>query len=182
MDQPPAFQGAEVIPAQTDRTFEPTAPDRRGEGLAWLSAAGSGLGTLLLSLKEGSLSGWGMGLTTFLLALAALVTFGNWIDRNTRIRFEKRGVRYSSPLRKEIMSWEGIRSLIAIPMGSGWRIEVRADSGRFHFRTGSSLRFGSFDEMHIGFPEGDPIAKRILDMAELGPPQKKGSAWVFARR
>lgn len=180
MGQPPKFLVESPAPFQQE-TFHPSLPSRRGELIAWLSALGVGIGTAVLALRLGDLPAIGLGMTLFLILVATLISFGGWMERNTSIHVTEQGVRYRSPVRRVSLDWTEIERLQAEPAGDGWRIRVHGNDEYFSFRTASTLRFGSFSEMALGFEEGEHMTNLIRFHAELSPPEPLDGGWVCAR-
>lgn len=177
MEEPPEFL-ADPPPELELGAYRPTLASRRGELIAWLTALGTGVGTAILALRLGQLPSLGLGLTLLLIFVSVLISFGGWMERNTALTLEEDRIHYRSPVRDVQLGWDEIKTLQALEAGRGWKIRVEGQEGQFSFRTASSLRFGSFDEMPLGFSEGEQLAGYIRAQAGLSPPSKRSGGWV----
>ncbi len=180
MGQPPDFL-TETPQEFEAAAYQPSLPSRRGELLAWLSALGVAIGTALLALRLGQLPTLGLGLTLFLVLVAVIISFGVWMDRNTRLEVNEDGLHYRSPVRDVELSWAQVKQLEATPAGEGWRIRVYGDEAYFSYRTASMLRFGSFSEMPLGFSEGERVAAVIRSRAALSDVARTENGWRCRR-
>lgn len=179
MEEPPEFLADPPSDLRLG-TYRPTLASRRGELIAWLSALGTGVGTAILALRLGQLPSFGLGLTLFLIFVSILISFGGWMERNTALTLREDGIHYRSPVRDVEMGWDEIVRLRAEGAGRGWKIRVEGREGQFSFRTASSLRLGTYDEMPLGFSEGERLAGIIRSRAELSPPARGSGGWDCA--
>jgi hypothetical protein len=124
----------------------------------------------------------GLGLFVLFLVGAVMVSFGNWIDRQTRIRIDADQVEFHSPLRRLAIAWERVESLTAVPTASGWRILVAGNGEFFQFRTESVLGQGTDAAMPVGVQGGERLARLICSNAGLGPPIFEHPRWVCRRK
>ncbi|MFP3852866.1 MAG: PH domain-containing protein [Anaerolineales bacterium] len=180
VDQPAFLQESRSVQALLGR-HKPVQSGRKGEGLAWLAAFGAGLGGALLAWRTGEWSGLALGALLLFTSLALIITFGNWMERNTALEVESEGIRYRSPLRKVRLSWDEITELGLSKSNDGWRVEVEGESGRFHYQTAGSLQFAGFEEMPLGIPEGGAIAALIKQRSGLHQCGSKRGQWVCHR-
>lgn len=176
MPGPPEFLQSSPAPPLPKR-YLPLPASRRGEGLAWLCALGSAAASGGMVLRLGTLPGAAMAISLFFFFAAGLISFGNWMERNTSIVARPGSLAYHNPLRSLELTWEAIRSLSALPSSRGWRIAVYADGSGFTFRTESSLSFGAFGQMAHGIREGKELAALICKLGCLGALSKDDRAW-----
>jgi hypothetical protein len=181
MDQPPDFLRLEVRLETTQECYRPAGGGRRGEIVAWVcSLLMVGLVALLMS-RQGKVSALVMVLLVFFSGAAALVSFGNWMERHTQIVLDAAGVKYSSPLRRTAMAWGTVESLWLLPLGRGWRTVVRSRDGLFHFRTPPPVSSIPSGGLTIGFPRGERLTGLIRSLGRLTDLNRNGEAWVCTR-
>lgn len=164
-------------PAVPAREYRPVQGSRQGEVMAWLTAVGAAVGTVILSGQRGELFVLGAGLAAFLVATAALLTFGSWLDRNTRIRFDEDQLAYRSPLRRVALTWDRIERLSAWDTGRGWRVQVEGGERAVRFRTQNRLSLGG-QELALGIEGGEELANAIRRRAGLASPRTQGGRWI----
>lgn len=180
MQSPPAF----LQPGRSEltaRSYRPYPPDRKGEILAWLCTAGVLLAGALWQWKIGEMPAAIIGLTVFVGLAAILITFGNWVDRSTRIDVNPDGIKYQNGLRSLMIGWGVVRGLRAFPLRRGWRLEVENPIGRLSFRSPAELQLGSFEGMQVGIEYGDDLARDIVAGAQLARLERQDDGWYLSR-
>ena len=181
MSEQPEFLEHQPTFEQVNGSHRPAPGGRQGELMAWLSALGAGIGTLVLSWRLQEMSALGLGATLLIVLLAILVSYGNWIERNTKLVVRQEGIYYRSPLRRRSFSWEQIEQLDLLPHNRGWRVRVFGEQGAFHYQSQGTLNFGSFDQMAVGIAKGEQVAAYIRHRSGLDKVQARGDGWVCRR-
>jgi hypothetical protein len=176
-DQFPTFLNSDDT-LTTEEFFHPLPPNRRGEFIAWSSAAVVGLVSGALFWQSGRVSSWAIFLFIFFSLSAILVSFGNWMEAHTFIRLSSEQVVYHSPVRKVTLALNDVRELWVSSAGRGWRIAVRGEGGFFTYRSAARLGGRSHQAVYIGIKHGDRLAALIKSMAQLSPPVLEGDVWL----
>lgn len=177
MTQAPSFLRQQLIVTE-EQTFRPAIGSRRGEWIAWGCAAAVALLLLVLALLDYPLSGWALFFEVLFLLAGTLISFSNFVERNTEVHLDAAGVRYSSPLRKVALGWGEITKLWSLPFGDAWRVLVIGENRAFNFRTPATLRSGRSASMDIGFPDGERMASMIVGMSGLSLVEPSGEGWI----
>jgi hypothetical protein len=159
-------------------TFTPRELDLKGERTAWALAVG--LLALMIFLR------WGMQiwstalLTIFMLCTlaASLITFGAWMERNTRIEVTSTGVRYKNPLRDRLIRWEELSRISIYPRGSGFRVLVESSMIQFGFQTSTIVGTGWGDPIETGVARGEQLVSGMVGMAKLTAISSDGEGWT----
>lgn len=175
------FMQEKIELSEVQGAHRPISSGRQSELLAWLSAMGAFLGTAFLYWRSGELSGLAVGASLLFLFLAAVVSFGNWVERGTVLLVSEEGVAFRSPLRQAEFEWGQIMEMRLRRSNRAWRVAVEGDYRSFHFQSQGSLEFGGFDEMAVGMPAGAAIAALIRQQAHLNEVTQQGQDWVFRR-
>ncbi len=165
----------------SDRIFRPAVPNRRGEGFAWLSALGMLAVTGILLARTGSIQIFPLLLLLGFGLAAALISFSNWMDRNTQVWVSSEGIHYRSPVRNVHLKWGEVSELRAGQVGGSWRIAVQGDEGSFHFRTATRLGSNTARPFNFGFVEGDALASLIVGGAGLTDLRRGEGTWICRR-
>jgi hypothetical protein len=181
MEDPPPFFRDDFQPSSLKTVQAPASTPRRGEWIAWLCTLGAVMGSVLWTARSGELPAIGVGLAVFFGAAACLISFGSWVDRNTRIKWTPQRIDYHSPLRTVNLPWDEIDTLWAVRTSRSWRVGVRGGERAFAFRTGGTMRFGTSAEMRVGFPQGGSLAAFVKNQANLGPPMWSEGRWLCQR-
>lgn len=172
--QPAFLFDDELIPATGE--FRPLPLPRRGEWTAYGLA-----GALLITL---GIRWWVVQEVPALLAVAAfgsvllavLISYGNWMERHTKLSMDPSGVSFERPIRTVECSWDQINGLNCERERGGWRFDVLCETGHFGFQDELVMRSNFGGEVRTGFPDGQLIAASIRRAAELGPPE-----WIEGR-
>lgn len=149
------------------REFRPQLISRTGERNAWLLTLLALVAWLVmrLTMPEYSL---GALILAGLLALSALsITLGNWMDRQTVLILRPDGLSYHNGLRSLNLQWDQIESVRVFSDRWGERVQVRAESGHFVFRTLSEIHYKGELRGQMGFLAGDQILREIIRASQL---------------
>ncbi len=163
---------------QAPKEYRPELIPRKGERIAWL--------LLILALVYLGVGIWSDdGLTwvaiifvSLMILSAGSITLGNWVDRNTVLRLNTQGVRFSNGLRNVFLKWDEVREVRVLASAWGRRVQVRGpatstSSSPLGIRTGFTFR--TLGEVimqgelkgRIGFADGEYILKKILESSGL---------------
>lgn len=171
LDEPPAELGMEFKPEQ----------GRRGEWVAWGSALALALVMALQSQLAGEVGIVVIIVFILILAAALMITYANWMERNTSITITPAGVRYASPLRRTELRWYKIEEIWLAPSRSAWRISVMGESGHFNFQT--LLRLESVaGSARMGIAGGKQLAAHIIRESGMVHPELQNNVWVWKRQ
>ncbi len=152
---------------QAPKEFRPELIPRKGERIAWL--------LLILALVYLGVGIWSDdGLTwvaiifvSLMLLSAGSITLGNWVDRNTVLRLNTQGVRFSNGLRNVSLNWDEVREVRVLASAWGRRVQVRGPATTFSFRTLGEVIMQGEIKGRIGFADGEYILKIILESSGL---------------
>lgn len=149
------------------RSFHPEPISRRGELIAWGSALLLDLVWLLLVLSEQPATFWIPILALPLTLIAALVSFGNWMERRTVIMIDQVSIYFSNGIRRVRLGWEKIKDVRVLPGKWGKKIQVFGENSYFGFSTLGEVEVNGRQLGRTGFSEGDRILEEILAKANL---------------
>lgn len=170
---------------QTEEAIDPPAtfrPEsgRRGELVAWGSALTLAILMTLQSLLAGEVTGMVMIFFVVVFISALLISYTNWVERNTLIHITLNSVEYASPLRKLEMTWDQINEIWLAPSRFAWRISIAGEKGHFNFHTLVSLE-SLGGSARMGFPQGEQLIAHLVRQAHLPEPSLKDGIWVWKR-
>lgn len=177
MTHPPDFL-SESQSLSGEQTYRPFAPNRRGEGVAWVCTLFLGAALVAIHLRGVSVSILAIMLLLFFLLASLLISYGNWVDTRLEIHTTPQHVFYRSPLRKSMLLWDAILEMRVVKAGRGWRVAVIGKDSYFTFRTASELGGRSGQVMRIGIDGGERLAAQIRSEARLATPVWDGEMWV----
>jgi hypothetical protein len=180
VDDAPGFLLNDAPPPD-EAVFRPAPVDRRGEGVAWLLSLALAGGLFLLRRLSGGVPWLGLVFLALLVALAALVSIGNWLEARTSIRIDGDGIEERTPLRSVRLAWGEVAELWAWPASLGWRILVRGAGGQILFRTGERMSSPRGAELRLGFPEGERMAAHVRSASRLSLPERQDAGWACRR-
>jgi hypothetical protein len=123
----------------------------------------------------------GVGLFAILTLAAALMSFSNWLERNTFIRVDSGAVTYNSPIRNVRLGWTSVARLAAARSRPSWKVLVSGGGGSFHYRTEGVVGGGTRSPLRIGVREGTRLTALIRSQAGLGSPELEQEIWVCRR-
>ena len=180
MDDAPRFL-LDDAPPPDGKTYRPAPVDRRGERVGWLLSLALAGGLLLLQRFSGGIAWLGLVFLALLVALAALVSIGNWLEAGTSIRIDAQAIEERTPLRSVRLGWGEVDEMWTWPASRGWRILLRGTGGQILFRTGERMSFPRGAELRLGFPEGEQMAGVVRRAARLSAPLRQDDGWVCRR-
>jgi hypothetical protein len=175
----PEFLSDEPLPAP-DAEFRPEQ-DRRGEWVAWAGALAAALVMALQTELVGEASAFVITLFVVVIVAAFLITYANWMERNTSIVLTPGGVRYASPLRKTEMRWSQIDEIWLAPARSAWRVSVVGQAGQFNFQTLLTME-SIAGKARMGIPGGKQLAAHIIRKSGLVHPRHEDGIWIWERQ
>lgn len=162
--------------------FRPELLSRRGEGMAWLT-------TLLWFIVWTALSVTGRPVLYFVptlaflfLVIAASISLGNWVDRQTVLRLETDGVAFKNGLRNVQLTWGQINELQVFNSSWGKKVRVIGENAHFDFRTLGEVTMGGQLKGRLGFAQGEAILRYILRMTHLVEVEHSGNSYYYARQ
>lgn len=148
-------------------TLRPIPGRRRDVVLSWSSAILLIIVVLFLQNRQiGSICLVKSGAALF-CAMALLITFSYWSDKQTSITLNVEGIAYTSPFRKVYLQWPDIQVMVIYPAGNSWRISIRSEEKFFTFSMPLKAPTPSDSKSIIGFPDGHIIAGSIIESACL---------------
>ena len=163
------------------REYRPELIPRRGEANAWLFAVAALIGLFLLSQTVDSVPGWVWVSCGFLAFSALTISFGNWMDRNTRITLETGGIRFENGLRRVQFHWQEIQKVAVLPAQLGKSVRVVGEASHFGFKTLGEVQFRGKVRGRTGFAEGEAILDVILQNTGLVLTEESNNAYYYAR-
>jgi hypothetical protein len=162
--------------------FHPELLSRRGEGLAWLTAALSFLAWTLLSLTSRPVLTVVPFMSFFFLFAAASISLGNWMDRRTVLRLDQDRVAFKNGLRNVQLRWDQIAEIQVFTANWGKKVRVLGDQAHFDFRTLGELKLGGDVKGRMGFVQGESILRRILLATDLKEVEHNRNSYYYARQ
>jgi hypothetical protein len=182
MDSLPQQEGLGEGPTgQANLEFRPELLSRRGEFIAWGLAIAVSLTWLVLVLLNREFPGAVPFFAAFLVAVALSISLGNWMDRRTVLRLDQDEVTFDNGLRHARLPYTDIRQVQVFPSAWGKKVRVIGKQAHFDFRTLGEVKVQGEVKGRMGFPEGEQILKRILEMAQLKEVGSGGTARYYAR-
>lgn len=163
------------------RLYRPELIPRRGEFIAWISTGLIGLTVIILYLTHQRVSWVLLGLLIFLLLSAAVISLGNWMDRQTIIRIEADGIEYFNGLRRVRLPWSEVVDVRVSSAAWGKRVQVRGERGFFIFHTLGEVRHKGELKGRMGFEAGDEILRHIVLKSHLQIVDDTGGGYYYAR-
>jgi hypothetical protein len=161
--------------------YSPLAIDRQGERMAWSLAVAV---LALLVFLRWRMQTWALALLILfglLLLAGIMISFGGWMERNTRIEADPQEIRYRNPLRVRKIRWPEIRRVSAYPRGSGWRVHVESQREAFTFQSRTVIGTGLGKPLETGVEGGVALVSAIAGMAHLDVVIRDGDGWACTR-
>ncbi|MEJ2012992.1 MAG: hypothetical protein P8X64_12320 [Anaerolineales bacterium] len=158
--------------------YSPREIDRYGERLAWSLGVALAALALFMYWRQGAWIASLIVISSLCLLAALLISYGNWMERSTRIEISRQGLLYHNPLRELNLPWDSIQAVSVSSRGDGWRVIVEGDAGVFSFQTQTSLKLGWGRQVDTGIVGGDRLVSMIVGKASLGPPQAERGGWT----
>jgi hypothetical protein len=145
-----------------ERIFTPELAPRSGERNAWILAFLMLVLWLVFRLTPWELPFTLQVLVIFTLGAALLISFGNWVERNTLLAIGEQGVRFENGLRKVSLAWTEIEEVRVRPAVWGKRVQVRGKGTRFDFHTLGEVKYKGAIQAKTGFAQGEEIVRQIV--------------------
>jgi len=163
------------------REFRPELMPRRGEMNAWLLAVAATVGLLVLNQTLDVVPGWTWVFCGFLAFSALSISFGNWMDRQTRVRLETDGISFENGLRRVRLGWREVQNVAVVPARWGKSVQVIGEKSHFGFKTLGEVQFQGEVRGRTGFSEGQAILEVILRETGLVLVEESNNAYYYAR-
>lgn len=161
--------------------FLPEMLSRRGELVSWGLALLTLIAWLILWINARPVF-LGLKALAILLALTGLlISLGNWMDRQTRLRIDLEGVAFENGLRKVFLRWEEIQRVEVFPSAWGSKVRVLAEEAHFDFRMLGEVTMQGEVKGRMGFADGEQILRHICKQANLKQTQGPGNSSYYLR-
>jgi hypothetical protein len=154
---------------------------RRGEWVAWMIALALALAMALQTVLSGSVDAIVRVLFIIVLIAACLITYANWMERNTLVCVSPAGVEYRSPLRKVELRYSQIQEIWLAPSRSAWRISVLGETGHFNFQTLVTLESIAGSAI-MGIAGGKQLAAHLIRASGMLNPDNQDGIWIWKRQ
>lgn len=164
-----------------EKIFTPELAPRNGERNAWILAFLMVVIWLVFRLTPWELPFTVEILMVFTLGAALLISFGNWVERNTILAIGNRRVRFENGLRKVSLAWEEIEEVRVRPAVWGKRVQVRGKGTRFDFHTLGEVKYKGAVQAKTGFAQGEEIVRHIVLNSGLRIADQLGDELVYTR-
>lgn len=161
-------------------TYTPELQPRRAELVAWGLAGASLIGLLLLNLG-GMIYFWAIIFVAFMFFAAMSISLGNWMDRQTKLVIDDRGVSFTNGLRHARLDWPFIKNVTTSPSRWGEKVQVLGDKGHFDFNTLGEVTYQHQVQGRVGFQQGDKIKEEIINKCGLSLIAKEGDSYYYSR-
>jgi hypothetical protein len=148
------------------RVYNPELLPKRGEMTAWALAVFASLGFYFLQ-AGGSAPLWSWILVLFLYFSALSISFGNWMDRHTRLTVSAEGAGFENGVRRVYLTWAQVRAVRTAPAKWGTKVQVLGESAHFEFNTLGEVEYGGEVRGRTGFRQGQTIMDEIIRAAGL---------------
>ena len=150
------------------RIFSLTLMSRRGETTAWILSGVTFAAVIIWQNFELGFAGLATALWLLFLLISVVISFGNWMDRNTVIRVSSQGIAYKNGLRNVFLNWDDIQSVSVFPVQwEAKRVQVVGDDTHFDFRTLGKIHYNGEIKGETGFADGEQILQEILSCTGL---------------
>ncbi len=154
------------------QVFRPIKSSRRPELFAWILAIVLVFTSIFLIVESSIRQILTSVFAVFFVISAILISFGNWVERNTWIELSENRVEYHNGLRHVIISWLAIEEIRVFPSDIGKKILVYSAEKFFGFQTLGELIVAGKLRDRVGFEKGELILETILNQSELGDTMK----------
>lgn len=162
--------------------FRPVLTSRVGEGLAWLAALSLGAAAIALRTRGGILPGALPILAITIGLMAASISLSNWMDRQTVLRIDDRGIFFTNGLRRVSLAWNEIDQTSIFSGALGKKVQVVGGVEHFEFRYLSEVEVLGRTQGRLGFPDGVSILAAILRESGLQRnPASQGDTVYYSR-
>ncbi|MDH5506677.1 MAG: hypothetical protein OEZ02_05615 [Anaerolineae bacterium] len=146
--------------------YRPEIGSRQSEITAWVLTGMTMVVALVLGQGDAGLSPLLTWLLVFFSISAVLISFGNWVDRNTLLVMDDQGVHFCNGLRNVKIEWDKISQVTEFPGRETSKVHVWSSNARFTFRKPVN-RSGNLGNINIGFKDGQKIMEIIILKAGL---------------
>ncbi|MBI3160435.1 MAG: hypothetical protein HYZ26_12630 [Chloroflexi bacterium] len=162
--------------------FKPIPGSRRPEMHSW--AFGLALAGLLAVIRPDGgaalFGAWALGL--YFGISAALMSVGNWLERNARLTLSATGLAFRQPLHGVTVGWEAVERLEVRSSPVGRRIFVFGGGKHFSFRAISEVEIRGKIRDRYGFEDSERIMQTMLQMTNLpAKPKEFENGTYYAR-
>jgi hypothetical protein len=171
-----------MLPETDASEFRPELLSRRGEYLAWGSAALSLVGWGILILTGKPVLSFIPFMAAFFSFAALSISLGNWMDRRTYILLEANGLIYKNGLRHVCLNWDEIKQIQVFNSSWGKKVRVIGKTQHFDFRTLGELKVSGEVKSRMGFKDGEKILSLILSNSGLIEVEQTGNSYYYARK
>jgi hypothetical protein len=162
--------------------FRPELLSRRGEGMAWLTTLLWFVAWTILSVIGRPVLSFVPVLSFLFLLIAASISLGNWVDRQTVLHIEDGGVAFKNGLRNVHLAWDQIKELQVFNSNWGKKVRVIGERAHFDFRTLGEVTMGGQLKGRLGFIQGEAILRQILRKTRLVEVEHTGNSYYYARQ
>ncbi|PWH14558.1 MAG: hypothetical protein DDG60_07345 [Anaerolineae bacterium] len=162
------------------QTYRPELLSRRGEWNAWLFALSATVGLFMIRAWA-IVPSWVWFFVGFLYFSALSISFGNWMDRQTRLMVFADGVAYENGLRRVRLRWEQIQQVRLLSARWGKTVQVLGDTAHFSFNTLGEVKFRGQVRGRTGFVHGQAILEHIIRSAGLLAVTQNESCTIYSR-
>jgi hypothetical protein len=147
--------------------FQPLIGTRISEILAWVLTLVLIVTSWISSMK----SSFGQTVTIVLVGFfglsAVLISFGNWVERQTSLELNEFSSTFKNGLRKVEIKWEEIFEVRVYPSSFGNKVVVYGDQKYFSFQTLGEVVMDDQIKARFGFERGEEILDIIIRHSEL---------------
>lgn len=147
--------------------LKPEAGSRRPEALSWAFAVVL-FGILFFmrpELQALRFGAWALGL--FFGFSGAVMTLGNWLERNTSMRLNLQEIALVRPLQTLGMKWDEVDRVDVMTKSNARRVFVQGRGVKFSFRPATRVEIRGKIRDEYGFLESEKIIETILTMAKI---------------
>jgi len=162
------------------KSYRPEISNRNPEFIAW----GLALATLFAVIVLGSrqeIPAWAWFLLALFIFSGAVISLGNWVDRNTLLEIDKESVHFVNGLRDVTMQWQEIEHLWEGKGRVGMMVQVLSLTGHFSFILPSEMKFQGEVKSKVGFSEGAEIRDQIIKLAGLNETKDHNKGILYSR-
>ena len=178
-------QAAMVSPMENEglviQKFRPELLSRRGEATAWVLTLVLLGGLFLVRSRLPGLSFAAYLFLGFFVFASLSISLGNWMDRQTEIKLDARGVAYKNGLRSSHLDWGEIERVSVSSSRLGDKVHVIGQEAHFHFRLLGEINYQGQTRGRVGFQEGDLIVETILEKSGLQLVETEASTRDYLR-
>jgi hypothetical protein len=163
------------------REYHPELLSRRGELIAWGSAALVAATWLYLLFRGQEVTLAVPILMVFLFLAGTSISLGNWMDRRTVICIDPNGIEFHNGVRNVQLTWSEVEEMRVLPTRWGKKVQVFGNRIFFEFRTLGEVKIGGDLKGRMGFEEGEEIMQEIIVNSDLQVIKESGESYYYAR-